>query len=74
MTEVTIVTCVMFTGILALAGWRELRHESERRELYNRLMARDLMEYTTSSGLKKPPAGRNFIRAGLKKHFQDAES
>lgn len=43
--------------------WREYRHELERRELYSRLMARDLAEFTALCGQKQePPMGRSFIR------------
>ena len=53
---------------LCLFAWREYRHDSERRDLYNRLMARDLPEYTANGSSRPPPKSRNIITAGLKRY------
>lgn len=50
--------------LLALFAWREYVHDKERRDLYNRIMARDLTDYTASQ--KRTVTGsRNFIKAQL---------
>jgi len=51
-----------FVFLLAYLCWREHCHTVERRELYSRLMARDLSEFTALHGQQKPPKGRSFIR------------
>ena len=66
---VYIVACAF---ILFLA-WREWQHDRERKDLYSRLMAKDLTDYTVSEKQKQtrpPPAdgrGANFVRAGLER-------
>lgn len=53
--------------ILMIWAWREWQHDLERKDLYNRLMARDLSEYTAAtSGGRPPPRSRNFVLAGLR--------
>lgn len=41
-------------------------HARERKDLYSRIMARDLMEYEATQS-KEPPKARNFVRAGLRR-------
>lgn len=59
--------------ILALIGvivFQELRHGKERKDLYNRIMARDLTEYQRDID-KTPRVARNIIRKNLaKQHNQ----
>jgi hypothetical protein len=49
-------------------AWREIVHDRERKDLYNRLMARDLSEYKTMATSGKPPPGRvrNTVLAGMR--------
>ena len=56
-------TCfALVLAALAFAAWREIQHDLERRDLLNRLMARDYAEYKELSAPRKPPPpGRNFI-------------
>lgn len=58
-------------GLLVFIFFREVQHSKERRELYNRIMARDLTDYNTSQ--RDPPKGRNFVKAGLKKQIESLE-
>jgi len=51
-----------FVFLLAYLCWREHCHAVERRELYSRLMARDLPEFAALQDRQKPPKGRSFIR------------
>lgn len=69
MTEL-IVVCSMYAATLGMWAWREYRHDAERRELYNRLMARDLTEYTASSSSRPPPRARSVIAAGVRRHME----
>lgn len=50
--------------------WSEIIHARERRDLYNRLMAKDLPEFTAFEQPKEPPKGRNFMRKGLEQAYQ----
>ncbi|MCL6557455.1 MAG: hypothetical protein K6U74_01395 [Firmicutes bacterium] len=70
----TYILCGAIVFLLVFIGWREyclfrqvLRHEAERRDLYNRIMARDLDDYRTEAGGRPLPASRNFVKAGLKR-------
>ena len=45
-------------------------HGRERRDLYSRIMARDLSEFTAATGTRPPPKSRNFVLAGLKKSLK----
>lgn len=54
---------------LCLFAWREYRHDAERRDLYTRIQARDLSEYTHSVGSRPPPRSRNVIAAGLRRYY-----
>jgi len=60
----------LICGVLALWAWREYQHDQERRDLYNRLMARDYTEYANAG---RPPPGkvRNFIRRGLQMQAEE---
>jgi len=54
---------------MLFAAWREYSHVAERKDLYNRIMAKDLTDYT--SGQRDPPKSRNFVRAGRKKSIEN---
>jgi hypothetical protein len=41
-------------------------HAAERQDLYNRIMANNLTDYASSQP-GNPPAGRNFVLAGIRK-------
>lgn len=60
--------------ILVMWAWREYTHDKERKDLYNRLMSRDIAEYKTVAATGKPPPGRarNTILAGIKKSMSEA--
>lgn len=47
--------------LLALA----IIHSHERRDLYSRIMARDLTEYAQSQRGGKPPTGRNLVKEAI---------
>jgi len=59
--------------VLSLFGFREYRHELERRDLYSRLMAENLTDYSLSAGARKPPKGRNAVKAGIKRYYEQQE-
>ena len=46
---------------MALLGLQSVAHGRERRELYSRLMARDLAEFQRSQTNATPPKGGNFV-------------
>lgn len=66
--------------VLALAGafllfsiFQTATHARERRDLYNRLMARDLSEYSNLTRTDPGPRGRNTILRNLKNHEKSKE-
>jgi|GEM_PF-1615304 hypothetical protein len=61
----TLVTVIL--GQLGFVGWITHQHGKERRELYSRLMARDLTEFSAVTGTRPPPQSRNIVLSGLKK-------
>jgi len=59
------------TAILAVILFlREVMHYFERRDLYNRIMARSLPEYKSKPVKTK---SRNFMLKGLKKSLEGGE-
>lgn len=70
MTEIIIVSLLAFTA------WREWQNSRERKDLYNRLMARDLTDYRVhekAGNQGRPPPetrSRNTVRAGIKRYFE----
>lgn len=44
-----------------------ITHARERRDLLNRIMAKDLPEYAAMQGKAKAPKGRNIVAASLKR-------
>jgi hypothetical protein len=54
------------SGFLAFLALQSILYARERRDLYNRIMARDLGEYRSLAG--RPPKGRNIVAASLKKY------
>jgi hypothetical protein len=74
-------TILLATGIMVLTCALLIQgysHNVERKDLLNRIMAKDLQEYRQTVNKSPPPKGGNFIKAGLKKHreamIQDAGS
>jgi hypothetical protein len=59
------MTIAVIAGFLLFLAWREYCHDKERKDLYNRLMSRDITEYMTTQD-NKPPKQRNFVKKGLK--------
>lgn len=70
MTEIIIVSLLAFTA------WREWQNSRERKDLYNRLMSRDLTDYRVHDKAdnqgRPPPDGRsrNTVRAGVTRWFE----
>jgi hypothetical protein len=62
MSLATVYIAFAFVIIIVL---QEFIHYKERKDLYNRIMARDLPEYKAADG--SPPKGRN----GIKKKIED---
>lgn len=63
MTEV--ILGVITLVVLVLFAWREDRHHQERRDLYTRLMAKDLTEYQAVTSTVRPTGTRNPIKKAL---------
>lgn len=57
MIEAAILGCVMSAALI----FQAYRHEKERRDLLNRIMARDYAEYQAMNG-RPPPKSTNFIK------------
>ena len=68
MTEIIIIG--IMGGLLAIQGYL---HARERKDLYNRIMARDLTEYSNThpTQTRPPPKSRNFVFAGLKRYYDN---
>lgn len=70
MTEIIIVSLLAFTA------WREWQNSRERKDLYNRLMSKDLTDYRVhekaGNQVRPPPEtrSRNTVRAGIKRYFE----
>ncbi len=56
---------VLIFSLLAVIVWRESVHDRERKDLYNRLMARDLVDYMKANDQNLLPKSKNFIRKGM---------
>lgn len=66
MTEIIII--VIMSALMALQSYL---HSLERKDLYNRLMAKDLTEYKTATQAgRPPPKSRNFVAAGIRRYFE----
>ncbi len=48
-------------------------HARERRDLYSRIMARDLTDYALNQRRPKPPAGRNLVREAIVRAAQETD-
>lgn len=46
----------------------------ERKDLYSRIMARDLTDYANATGERMPPKSRNIVAAGIRRYFKQAET
>jgi len=73
MTE-PVTELLIIGGILTLFAWREYHHDQERKDLYNRLMSRDLTDYSQITSTRPPPKSRNFVKRGLKKFYDNQKS
>ena len=61
-------TVLLFIAFLAYTVWREMLWHNERKDLYNRLMARDLTEYREQKKpVPAPKAPQSKFIAVLKK-------
>lgn len=58
---------ILFVSMAGFIVWREYEHQKERKDLYTRIMAGSLRDYSLNEK-KTPLGGGNFVRAGLKKH------
>ena len=52
-------------ALLAFLAWREHRHDLERKDLYTRLMAKDLTDYLVAVNTEPLPQSRNFIKKAI---------
>lgn len=65
MTE--LILGVIILAVLVQFAWREYQHDQERRDLYTRLMAKDLADYQAATNTAKPAGARNPIKKALEK-------
>jgi hypothetical protein len=70
------INAVIIAVLGALLAIQEFCHYRERKDLYNRLMAKDLADYNliANSKNKPPPRSRNVIRAGLERYYNSMKS
>jgi hypothetical protein len=70
-----------YLSITAMIGWiftsillyvKDVSHAKERKDLYNRLMARDYVEYTKhDEGKKKPKRSNNPLKDQMEKSLKN---
>lgn len=60
-------TGLVFTVLIAFITFREIMHYLERKDLYNRIMAKNLSDYSQSIDKKAPKAVKNLIKKGLER-------
>jgi len=58
--------------LLAILVLQAILHARERKDLYNRLMARDLRDYVANQS-REPPKSRNFVRKGIERGYEMME-
>jgi hypothetical protein len=63
------MTETVIAVLAALLAIREFMHSRERKDLYSRIMARDLAEYQTAVSARPPPKSGNPIRDNISRHF-----
>ena len=65
MTDIVLVVLAVLLVVI-----QEFFHSRERRDLYSRMMAKDLTEYKDATGTPRPPPkSKNFVAAGLRRYF-----
>lgn len=61
----------LFIGLILIVfgirEWISIRHEKERKELYDRIMSADLEEFKTNQDIN-PPKGGGFLRKATREH------
>mgnify|MGYP000964662932 CR=1 FL=1 len=72
MIETVILGCVMSCVMSAALIIQEIRHDRERKDLLNRIMARDYAEYQAMSGGRPPPKSTNFIKKKVNEDVRGA--
>lgn len=70
MSTLEVVLLGIIAVCIAFGAWRERCHDRERKDLYNRIMAVDLRDYS-SINQGPPPKGGNIIKAGLKRSLNE---
>lgn len=60
------VYAALIISLIVLA-FENFLHFKERKDLYNRIMANDLRDYTAANTKKTPKKGRSFIRDAMEK-------
>jgi len=56
---------ITISALLVLLAAQQYLHYIERKDLCNRLMSRDLVDYKNVTNNKPPPKGKNFVQRGL---------
>ena len=69
----TIILILVIAILLFERVWSQKQHHEERRELYSRIMARDLDDYSKTEQTTAPPKGRNFVLAGIDRSIKRME-
>lgn len=62
---------IAYFGAMALLIVIEIINYKERKELYNRIMARDLADYQANSGKIAARPTTNMIRKSMEQHQND---
>lgn len=66
-----ILSAIIFS-LLVMLVLQAIAHGKERKDLYNRIMASDLRDYSVNQK-RDPPKSRNFIKKGLEKGYDFLE-
>jgi len=75
MPDPTTALSIVSIALIGLFLVQEYRHGKERKDLYSRIMARDLTDYKVAERpAKKEGRVRNFVFSGIKRNKELIES
>lgn len=64
-----VIVATVMLGLIAFLIYVDREHRKERRDLYNRLMARDFHEFNTAQR-GKPPKSDNFLKQSIEEAYR----
>lgn len=65
MTLIAVMNAFIAIILLLILLWREQVHDQERQDLLNRIMAKDLTDYSRAIPGKPPPGGGSILKKAV---------